>query len=534
MALENMHLLVGVDSSSLMAGARTIKEELEKEISRQGLSENVKVLETGSLASSEKNVVLLVYPEGIYYGNVTIDDVEEIVEEHLKKGRPVERLKIEPESGPAARSVSLTPDKRREELSSRVVLEDVGEISPDEIDEYIAVGGYEALGVVLEEGMKPEELIELVSDSGLRGRGGAGFPTGLKWSFTRKAEGDKKYVVCNADEGEPGTFKDRLILEGDPHRIIEGMALCGYATGADEGLIYIRGEYDLSIERAQHAIDQAREYGLLGKDLFGSGFDFDLEIVQGAGAYVVGEETALLNSIEGKRGYPRVKPPFPANSGLFGKPTTVNNVETLANIPPIVLNGPNWFKSFGTENSPGTKVFTILGHVNDPGLVEVPMGTTLNDIITDYAGGMRGRPFKLAQLGGTAGGILDEEMLDLPMDFDTMAEHGVTLGSGAILVMDRSTSVRKMLQSFMNFFRHESCGQCIPCRDGTSKLYQLATDLVEGKGKKNHIEDMIRIAESMEATALCPLGQSPIQPISGLVKSFRGELEEGIKNRVES
>lgn len=531
MPVENFHIMVGMDSSSLMAGARAVAQRLREEVNQRDLQDQVRILETGSLGPTDKNVILVCYPEGVTYGNVTIEDVEEIVEEHILKGRPVERLRIEDTSKETR--ATIPEDKRGQEIASRIVLDNVSQISPEDIEEYIGQDGYEALGTALTE-MDPDEVIDLVKESDLRGRGGAGFPTGLKWSFTQKATGNPKYVVCNADEGEPGTFKDRLILEGDPHRIVEGMAISGYATGASQGLIYIRGEYDLSIERVEKAISDAHEYNLLGENIFDTDFDFDIEVVKGAGAYVVGEETALLNSIEGKRGYPRVKPPFPANSGLFGQPTTVNNVETLANVPPILRNGPAWFKTFGTDNSPGTKVYTILGHVNEPGLIEVPMGATLREIITGYAGGMRGRPFKLAQLGGTAGGILDSSLLDTPMDFDTMEEHGITLGSGAILVMDKSTSVRKMLKSFMRFFQHESCGQCIPCRDGTSKLYSLASDLVEGKGRKDHIDNMLRIAKSMQGTALCPLGKSPIQPLEGLVKHFREELEEGISETIAS
>lgn len=530
MKWDNVHILIGIDSSSLMAGARAVEEKFKDVLNCKDLANEVRVLETGSLGMPEQGVVVLVYPEGTYYGNVTVEDVPEIVEEHIKKGRVVDRLSL---SEPPSEESTVTPELRpRREIDERIVLENVGTISPESIEEYIGEDGYEALGTTLEE-LDPTDLIQEIKDSQLRGRGGAGFPTGMKWEFTHKATGDEKYVICNADEGEPGTFKDRLILEGDPHRVIEGMALCGYATGASQGLIYIRGEYDLSIQRIQKAIEQAREYGLLGENLFETDFDFGIEVVKGAGAYVVGEETALLNSIEGRRGYPRVKPPFPANSGLFGKPTTINNVETLANVPPILRNGAGWFNSFGTENSTGTKVFTILGHVNEPGLVEVPFGTTLREIITECAGGMRGRPFKLAQLGGTAGGIMNRELLDAPMDFDTMDSHGISLGSGAILVMDESTSVRRMLKSFMQFFEHESCGQCIPCRDGTAKLHELAADLAEGEGTDRHIDSMVSIAKTMKATALCPLGQSPIQPLSGVVEHFRDELREGIDRQIE-
>lgn len=526
MATEKFHVLIGIDSSSLMAGARAVRQEFEHQLEQKGLENEVDILETGSFGLPQQNVVVLIYPDGIYYGQVTIEDVSEIIDKHLTQGTPVERLQIKPPTKPTR--VQVEKGTKGKDSFLEIVLDNVGNISPENIEEYIAKDGYQALGKVLTE-LDPEEVIELIDESKLRGRGGAGFPTGLKWSFTQRAKRSPKYVVCNADEGEPGTFKDRMVLEGDPHKVIESMAICGYATGASKGFIYIRGEYELSIERTQRAIEDAREYGLLGENLFNSGFNFDIKLVKGAGAYVVGEETALLNSIEGKRGYPRVKPPFPANSGLFGKPTTVNNVETLANVPHIIRHSPSWFKNFGTNNSPGTKVYTILGHVNEPGLVEVPMGITLKEIITECAEGMKGRPFKLAQLGGTAGGILSEDLLDTPMDFDTMAEHGVSLGSGAILVMDQSTSVRKMLQSFMRFFQHESCGQCIPCRTGTSKLYRMSKELVDGEGRKDHIDNMMTLAKSMEATCLCPLGKSPIQPLRGLVKHFRDELEQGIR-----
>ena len=529
MAMETMHILVGLDQTSLMAGARTVAEELRKELEKKEMDDQVHVIETGSLGMPEHGVVILVYPDGVYYGDLRVEDVSEIVEEHILKGRQVDRLRIE--SPAPSRNIQMAKGREGRDLGDRIVLKNVGRISPDDIEEYIAEDGYEALGRSINEN-GPEEVIEKIKDSGLRGRGGAGFPTGLKWSFTNKAKGSEKFVICNADEGEPGTFKDRLILEGNPHSVIEGMALCGYATGANQGLVYIRGEYELSISRLKKAIEDAKDYGILGENIFDSDFDFDIDIVKGAGAYVVGEETALLNSIEGRRGYPRVKPPFPANSGLFGKPTTVNNVETLANIAPILRNGSEWFKNYGTENSPGTKVYTILGHVNEPGLVEVPMGITLREVITKYAGGMRGRPFKLAQLGGTAGGILNKDLLDTPMDFDTMDEHGLTLGSGAILVMDESTSVKRMLQSFMKFFKHESCGQCIPCRDGTGKLHELATDLVESEGTKRHLDNMLKIANSMEKMALCPLGKSPIIPLRGLANHFREELEEGIAEEI--
>lgn len=535
MALENMHLLVGVDSSSLMAGARTIKEELEKEISRQGLSENVKVLETGSLASSEKNVVLLVYPEGIYYGNVTIDDVEEIVEEHLKKGRPVERLKIEPESGPAARSVSLTPDKRREELSSRVVLEDVGEISPDEIDEYIAVGGYEALGVVLEEGMKPEELIELVSDSGLRGRGGAGFPTGLKWSFMPKeTDGGPVYLVVNADESEPGTCKDREIMRHEPHKLVEGCILAAVGMGCTAGYIYIRGEFVREGERLQRAIDEAYEAGLLGRDIAGSGFDFELYLHRGAGAYICGEETGLLESLEGKKGQPRLKPPFPAMVGLYGRPSTVNNVETIAQVPAILRRGADWFAGLGRENNTGTKLFCISGHVNHPCTVEEEMSIPLRELVDKHCGGVRGGWDNLKAVipGGSSVPLIPKSVCDeIRLDFDDLKNAQTGLGTAGVIVMDKSTDVIQAICRLSKFYMHESCGQCTPCREGTGWLWRVMTRLVEGRARPEEIDMLFDVSKEIEGHTICALGDAAAWPIQGLIRHFRPEIEARIKER---
>ncbi|PIU28620.1 MAG: NADH-quinone oxidoreductase subunit NuoF [Candidatus Hydromicrobium americanum] len=412
----------------------------------------------------------------------------------------------------------------------RVVLENYGRINPESIEEYIAQDGYEAVGKVLRE-MRPEQVLSEIKASGLQGRGGAAFPTGLKWEFTAKAKDAPKYIICNADEGEPGTFKDRAILEGDPHKIIEGMIIAGYAVGAHYGYIYIRGEYLLSINRFNKALKQAREHRFLGEDVFGSGFNFQIEIHQGAGSYVCGEETALMESLEGKRGNPRFKPPFPPSSGLWGKPTLINNVETLANIAPIILKGSDWFRTFGTKKCPGTKVYAISGHVKEAGLIEAPMGITLREIIIDYAQGMRDSKFKMAQVGGTAGAILGEDMLDVPLDYASLGEKGLVLGSGAILVMDETTCALDMLECFLNFFKRESCGKCIPCRVGTEKLLELATAISRGEGKEDDIDLMLHTAKVMQKTSLCALGQSLILPISTTLKYSREEVTEHIKGR---
>lgn len=412
----------------------------------------------------------------------------------------------------------------------RVVLDNYGRINPESIEEYIAQDGYKAAGKVLRE-MRPKQVLSEIKDSGLQGRGGAAFPTGLKWELTAKAKKAPKYIICNADEGEPGTFKDRAILEGDPHKIIEGMIIAGYAVGAHYGYIYIRGEYLLSINRFNKALKQAREHRFLGEDVFGSGFNFQIEIHQGAGSYVCGEETALMESLEGKRGNPRFKPPFPPSSGLWGKPTLINNVETLANIAPIILKGSDWFRTFGTKKCPGTKVYAISGHVKDVGLIEAPMGITLREIIIDYAHGMRDSKFKMAQVGGTAGAILGEDMLDLPLDYASLGEKGLVLGSGAILVMDETTCALDMLECFLNFFKRESCGKCIPCRVGTEKLLELATAISRGEGKEDDIDLMLHTAKVMQKTSLCALGQSLILTISTILKYFREEVTEHIKGR---
>ncbi len=410
----------------------------------------------------------------------------------------------------------------------RIVLQNSGLIDPYSLDQAIGTGGYAAMAKIIEDSISPADVIDLVKASGLRGRGGAGFPTGLKWSFTAKDE--DVFVVCNADEGEPGTFKDRLILEGDPHRLIEGIMIAGYAVGARKGYVYVRGEYALSIERMQAAIDAARDAGLLGERIFDSDFSFDLEVKKGAGAYVCGEETSLIESMEGKRGYPRLKPPYPGSVGFWSKPTVVNNVETLANVPPIVLNGAEWFRSYGTESCPGTKVYTILGHVEEPGLVEAEMGITLRTIIDEYGGGVKdGKAFKGALIGGAAGAFVCPDCLDKPMDFDGLKELSAVLGSGAILVLNEEASIVEMLDGILAFFQHESCGQCAPCRAGTLALKTIMGRIRAGRGDGRDLDQMVEIAATMQAMSLCPLGQSVILPIQSALKHFRDEFEAGIQ-----
>ncbi len=515
------HVLIAVNEEALLAGARQVGRALGEHLAKEGLAEEIRVIETGDVGVAGRGVVLVVYPDGVRYGNVTPHDVGEIVREHLLKGRPVERLRLAAGAARGAWSV---------ERQVRIVLENCGRIDPESLDEAIAAGAYEAIARLLETKRPPADVIAEVKRSGLRGRGGAGFPTGLKWSFT--APGDRKYVVCNADEGEPGTFKDRLILEGDPHRLLEGMMIAAYAVGARQGYVYVRGEYGLSIRRLQKAIDDARAAGLLGERVLESPFSFDVEIKKGAGAYVCGEETSLIESIEGKRGYPRLKPPYPGAAGLWKKPTVVNNVETLANVPPILLRGADWFRGFGTEKSPGTKVYTILGHVRNPGLIEVEMGTPLRTILDEYGGGVRdGKRFKAALLGGAAGAVIGAQGLDVPMDFDGPKEYAAVLGSGAILVLDEDSSIVELLHGILRFFRHESCGQCAPCRGGTVALVELSERIRSGCGTRDDLDRMVHIAKAMQAASLCPLGQSPILPVQTAINTFHGEFEARFAER---
>lgn len=524
MSYFRAHVLVCAGTPCMLKGAGAVKDALCREIERAGLQEEVRVVETGCLGPCDDGPVIVVYPEGVMYSKLKPEEMSRIVQQHLLKGRVVEDLVYRAEKEKAKPVVSLE-EQGYLDRQYRIVLRNCGRIDPDSIEEYIANGGYEALGKALTT-MTPEQVVATVKDSGLRGRGGAGFPTGLKWSFTAPIAADQKYIICNADEGEPGTFKDRLILEGDPHSIIEAMAIAGYAVGADQGIVYIRGEYHLSIERLQRAAARARELGLLGKDIFGTGFNFDLQIRTGAGAYVCGEETALIESLEGKRGEPRLKPPYPGVAGLWGKPTVVNNVETLANIPPIILKGAEWFRGIGTEKTPGTKVFTMLGDITNQGLIEVPMGITLREVIYGVGGGIpNGRGFKLAQTGGTSGGCLPKEFLDLPMDYDSLAEAGSALGSGALLVIDDSHCIVDVLRSFMKFFQHESCGQCTPCREGTARLYQLFSDLAAGKAGQDAVQLIKELCQTMQLSSLCGLGQSAPNGVVTALQYFEEEIQ---------
>ena len=529
MAFYRAHVLVCGGTPCLLRGARAIKDELVREVHRLSLAEEIRIIETGCLGPCDDGPVILVYPEGIMYSRLRTEDIPRIVEEHLLKGRVAQELVYREERPDELKKVVSLEHQDYLETQHRVVLRNCGRLDPDSIKEYIANNGYQALAKCLTE-LTPEQVLTTIEDSGLRGRGGAGFPTGVKWSFTAKTAADQKYIVCNADEGEPGTFKDRLILEGDPHSIIEGMAIAGYAVGADQGIVYIRGEYTLSIARMKKAIAQAKEVGLLGNGIFGTGFNFEIKIRSGAGAYVCGEETALIESIEGNRGEPRVKPPYPGVAGLWGKPTVVNNVETLANVAPIILNGADWFKGIGTAKCPGTKVFTMLGDISNQGLIEVPMGITLREIINGVGGGIPGgRSFKMAQTGGTSGGCLPTEFLDLPMDYDTLAAAGSSLGSGALLIMDDTHCIIDILQCFMRFFRHESCGKCTPCREGTTRLYELISGFAEGKAERGDLDLIKELAKTMELSSLCGLGQAAPNSVLTCLQYFEPEFEAHLR-----
>ncbi len=520
-------VLVSGDPTSLSRGAEATKLAIEAELSYYGLEDEVQVGYVGRVDRTDVLPVVIVYPEGTVYGPVSPEDGAYIVEEHLYKGRVVEHLLAPPEvmTGPIAH----VPGRAGAAYAQkRVVLRRAGLIDPMEIEDYIAHDGYFALGQALTE-MTPEEVLQTVKDSGLQGRGGAGFPTGLKWTFVVNQPG-KKYVVCNADESEPGTFKDRLILEGDPHAVLEGMALAGYAVGAHQGWIYIRGEYAMAHERLMHAIRQAEAMGLLGDRIMDTDFSFHVHLHAGAGAYICGEETALLESMEGKRGTPRIRPPYPTVAGFRDQPTVVNNVETLANVPPIILNGEAWFRSIGTKRSPGTKVYTMLGDVNNTGLVEAPMGTTLREIIDIYGGGMKGgQAFKCAQTGGSSGSIIPAAMLDVPMDFASMAEKGAALGSGALLVCDDDTSIVELAYVLVRFFKTESCGKCTPCRVGTAQMLESLERLRKGYAKRADLERLEEIAGYVQQSSFCGLGQAAPVPILTGLRYFREEFEAHIK-----
>jgi len=521
------HILVCHGTGCTSSKSPQILEEFNRIIKERNI-ENVRVIMTGCFGLCSKGPIVIIRPDDTFYSQVTPADCEEIIEKHICNGETVDRL--------LCQDVDGTLVHRLDELNfykkqKRIALQNCGVINPEDIDEYIAFDGYKALAKVLTE-MSQDDVIKVVSDSGLRGRGGAGFPSGKKWEFVKAEEGDIKYVVCNADEGDPGAFMDRSILEGDPHGVLEAMAIAGYAVGACKGFIYVRAEYPIAVNRLEIAIKQAKEYGLLGENIFGKGFNFDIEIRLGAGAFVCGEETALLESIEGKRGQPRLKPPFPAHSGLWGKPTLINNVETWANITKIILNGAEWYASIGTEGSKGTKVFALGGNVNNVGLVEVPMGTTLREIIYDIGGGIpNGRKFKAAQTGGPSGGCIPEQHLDTPIDYDSLKEIGSMMGSGGLIVMDDSKCMVNLARFYLEFTVDESCGKCTPCRIGTKRLLELLTKICNGLGKEGDIEDLEELANNVAAASVCGLGQTAPNPVLATLKYFREEYEEHIKEK---
>ncbi len=524
-------VLVSNDALSNARGAPEVYRRLQEEIQAFGLQAEVSLATLNETGRTDIAPFVVVYPEAIVYGPVTPDDARVIVAEHLYKGRIAAGLQA-PAKMLSGRIAWISARQGTLPAEQRIVLARAGVIDPEAIDDAIAQDAYAALGAALTQ-MKPAAVIKVIEDAGLRGRGGAGFPTGLKWRFVAQAKGNPKYVVCNADESEPGTFKDRLILEGDPHSIIEAMALAAYAVGATEGYLYIRGEYVLAQARMTQAIEQARAMGLLGANIFGTDFHFDLHVHAGAGAYICGEETALLESLEGKRGEPRARPPYPTTNGLWGKPTLINNVETLANIPAIMRNGAAWYRGFGTPSSPGTKVYTILGNVNATGLIEAPMGVTLREVIDIYGQGMKhGATFKLAQTGGSSGSIIPAILQDTPMDFDSFARAGVSLGSGALLICDEDTCVVDMVRILLNFFRRESCGKCTPCRVGTMRAYQILTRIADGAGTLQDLDDLEMIGENLFQLSHCGLGQTAGTPLRDTLRHFRAEVESHVRLRV--
>ena len=529
MDLFRAHVLVCGGTGCSSSGSAELIKRFEEQIAKNGLDREVKVVRTGCFGLCEAGPVVIVYPEGTFYSRIRPDDVDEIVSEHLLKGRIVQHL-VYKEKADEEQHVTLDNiDFYRPQM--RLALRNCGVIDPENIDEYIAFDGYRALAKALTE-MTPDQVISEVLKSGLRGRGGAGFPTGKKWQFAAASKADQKYMVCNADEGDPGAFMDRSVLEGDPHSVLEAMAIGGYAIGASEGYIYVRAEYPIAVKRLEIAINQAREYGLLGKNIFGSGFDFDIFIRLGAGAFVCGEETALMHSIEGGRGEPKPKPPFPAVRGLFDKPTNINNVETLANIPQIILKGADWFASIGTEKSKGTKVFALGGKINNTGLVEVPMGTPLRDIIYKIGGGIPGgKKFKAVQTGGPSGGCIPADYLDIAIDYDSLTAIGSMMGSGGMIVMDEDNCMVDIARFFLDFTVDESCGKCTPCRIGTRRMLEILERIVEGKGEEGDIEKLEALAENIKATALCGLGQTAPNPVLSTLKYFRDEYEAHIKEK---
>ncbi|MBT7165098.1 MAG: NADH-quinone oxidoreductase subunit NuoF, partial [Victivallales bacterium] len=529
MKTPRAQILLCAGGSCISSGTESVRDAFLRELASHGLSQEIELITTGCMGMCEVGPIAIIYPEGVFYQKVKAEDAAEIVEEHLLKGRVVDRLFYKkPSTGEV---ISTINDIDFFKLQKKIALRNCGNIDPEDIREYVAADGYQALGQALTE-MTPEDVVTQVKLSGLRGRGGAGFPTGLKWQFTAAEKSDCKYVVCNADEGDPGAFMDRSILEGDPHNVIEAMAICGYAVGASQGYLYVRAEYPLAIHRLQMAIDQAREMGLLGKGLFGTGFDFDLEIRMGAGAFVCGEETALMHSIEGKRGEPRPKPPFPAQKGLFGKPTVLNNVETFANIAYIITEGGDEFAKLGTEKSKGTKVFAVAGDVNNSGLVEVPMGITLGSVVYDIGGGIpNGKKLKAVQIGGPSGGCIPVEHLNTPITYESLPELGAIMGSGGLIVMNEDTCMVDLARYFLEFIQEESCGKCTPCRVGTRIMLQLVTRICQGQGTMEDLAKLEELAPQIAKTSLCGLGQTAPNPVISTLRYFREEYIEHIQEK---
>ncbi len=515
---DRIYIMTCCGTGCTSSGSLKNRERLEELMERDGLQDKVHLVKTGCFGLCAEGPILVVYPGNVMYTNVQPDDINEIWEAHIKNGQVVERLTSENEQDFFSKQM-------------RISLRNCGRIDPENIDEYIAYGGYEALAKVLTE-MEPEDVIKLMKDSGLRGRGGGGFPTGVKWDFAAQQQKTEKYVVCNADEGDPGAFMDRSVLEGDPHSVIEAMAIAGYAIGASMGYVYVRAEYPIAVQRLSIAIQQAKEYGILGDNVMGTGFKFDMDIRLGAGAFVCGEETALLTSIEGNRGEPKLKPPFPAVEGLFGKPTIINNVETFSNIPQIILNGAEWFNGIGTEKSKGTKVFALGGKINNTGLVEVPMGTTLREIIYEIGGGIpNGKKFKAAQTGGPSGGCIPAEHLDTPIDYDSLLKLQSMMGSGGMIVMDEDTCMVDIAKFYLEFTVEESCGKCPPCRIGTKRMLEILTKITEGKGTLEDLDDLEYLATNIKRGALCGLGQTAPNPVISTLKYFRDEYEAHVVDK---
>ena len=531
MAYKRSQILICGGTGCTSSGSMILVKELKKELVKHDILDEVEVVATGCFGLCELGPVVIVYPEGTFYSRVELADIAEMVEEHLVKGRPLDRL-IYTEKGDGHHPLSIN-ELGFFKTQKRIALANCGVINPEDIDEYIGFDGYMALEKVLLN-MTPVDVINEVKASGLRGRGGGGFPTGLKWQFAHDAvsEDGIKYVACNADEGDPGAFMDRSVLEGDPHALIEAMAIAGFAVGASKGYVYVRAEYPIAVNRLQIAIDQAKEYGLLGENIFDTDFSFDLEIRLGAGAFVCGEETALMNSIEGKRGEPRPRPPFPANKGLFGKPTVLNNVETYANIPAIILKGAEWFASVGTEKSKGTKVFALGGKINNTGLLEIPMGTTLREIVYDIGGGIpNGKAFKAAQTGGPSGGCIPAALLDTKIDYDNLIAIGSMMGSGGLIVMDEDNCMVDVARFFLDFTQDESCGKCPPCRIGTKRMLEILERICDGKGIEGDIERLEELAVGIKSSALCGLGQTAPNPVLSTIRYFRDEYEAHINDK---